>query len=284
MSEFPPPSLDEFLQSSLEDVRRVAPSTLIYAASGTRRAAALAGVETSGDKFAQWSKGELFRCIDLIFQHGVEHLFMPMLGPSQFQENTANYREHLWRWFIDGLAGPDAIAHYQRAGWRVRFAFGEFIPPLQEATELLLTKSPTDARHTLWCYAVPDFQRVWSWVIEAVQGAGAMNYADAVQAIYGEQIPPAAIYLGTVKPLISAFQLPPLLVVDEVECYWSQRPGYSLDEKQLRSILYDYAFLRKTWLEDKTDRAEQALADQEIWRRGDVLGLGERLGPFWHPK
>ena len=92
-----------------------------------------------------------------------------------------------------------------------------------------------------------------------------------------------SIYLGTVKPLLSVLQLPPLLVTSEVQCYWSLRPGYSLDEKQLRSILYDYAFTRQTWQENKTGRAQQALVQRDIWERGDILGLGKRLGPFWYP-
>ncbi len=56
-----------------------------------------------------------------------------------------------------------------------------------------------------------------------------------------------------------------------------------MDEKQLRAIFYDYAFLRQTWKEDKSGRADKALAQRELRERGDVLGLGTRKGPFWYP-
>lgn len=276
-------SLDSFLLMPLEDVQQHSPDTFIFAASGTRRAAILAGLTDIGDEYARWSRGELFRCIEMIFQHGVGHLFMPMLEPSQFRETTENYQEHLWRWYIDGLAGPDALAHYQNRGWRVRFALGENIPQLQAAAELLKKETPTNAEHTLWCFAVPNFEHVWEWVLRAVKESNSSSYSDAMLAVYGEQIPPASLYLGTVKPLLSILQIPPLIMTSEVQCYWSLRPGYSLDETQLRSILYDYAFARQTWREDKTGRAEQALAQREIWERGDILGLGKRLGPFWYP-
>ncbi len=277
------PSLDDFLLDSLERIREYAPATFIYAASGTRRAAVLSGLSDMGDEYARWSRGELFRCIEMIFQHGVKHLFMPMLEPSQFQETTENYQEHLWRWYIEGLSGPEALAHYQGQRWRVRFALGENIPQLQAATELLKNETPTNADHTLWCFAVPNFEDVWKWVLEAAQESNSSTYTDAVLAVFGEKVPPASLYLGTVKPLLSILQLPPLIMTSEVQCYWSLRPGYSLDEIQLRSILYDYAFTRQTWREDKTGRAEQALAQREIWERGDILGLGKRLGPFWYP-
>lgn len=283
MSEIQLPSLDEFLDEPVEVIQGHAPETFVYAASGTRRAAVLAGVPDVGNEYANWSRGELFRCVELIFQHGVKSLLMPMLEPGQFRETTEDYQEHLWRWYVEGLTAPDALEYYQRKGWRVRFAFGEFIPQLREAAEILKKQTPHDAAHTLWCFAVPDFQKVWEWVLQATQTSAASTYADAVQAVYGERIPPVSIYLGTVKPLLSVLQLPPLLVTSEVQCYWSLRPGYSLDEKQLRSILYDYAFTRQTWQENKTGRAQQALVQRDIWERGDILGLGKRLGPFWYP-
>ena len=75
---------------------------------------------------------------------------------------------------------------------------------------------------------------------------------------------------------------PPLLM-DDVQCYWSQQAGYSLTEQQFRRIVYDYAYLRQTWQEDKTERAKAAMAHQEIWERETIVGLGKRLGPFWYP-
>ncbi len=277
------PSLNDFLGASLAEIRPYAPDTFVYAASGTRRAAVLAGVPTAGDEFPKWSKRGLFQSIDLIFQHGVKHLIMPMLVPSQFRETTEGYQEHLWRWYVEGLTGPDSLDHYQRKDWRVRFALGEFIPQIQDAAECLKANTPPEATCTLWCFAVPDFYKVWEWVLQRTQESGSSSYSQAVKAVYGELIPPASIYLGTVKPLLSISQLPPLLLTDEVQCYWNLRPGYSLDQTQLRSILYDYAFLRKTWQKDKTGRAEQALVHRQIWERGDILGLGKRLGPFWYP-
>lgn len=96
----------------------------------------------------------------------------------------------------------------------------------------------------------------------------------------GEDIPPATLYLALGKPTISLDIIPPLLI-GNIQCYWTQQPGYTLTEKQLRTILYDYAYLRRTWREEKLDRAKEALADRPAWEEGPILGLGMQLGPFW---
>ncbi|HXF63764.1 MAG TPA: hypothetical protein VNK95_19220 [Caldilineaceae bacterium] len=51
----------------------------------------------------------------------------------------------------------------------------------------------------------------------------------------------------------------------------------------MRTILYDYAYVRPTWQADKTGRAEQALKYRQAWEDPPVVGLGVRLGPFWYP-
>jgi hypothetical protein len=275
-------TMEDFLDASLEEVRKTAPDTFIYAASGTRRAAALAGIATHGDEFARWSLDQLWRCVNLFFDHGVKHLCMPLIGPSQFEEETLGYSEYLWEWVRWGLAGDEAIEHYRLKGWRVRIAFHEFIPELKQAGDRVLRETPKGL-HTLWCFAVPQYHLPLQWMFEAALRSQVKTVEEAVEALYGEVIPHAGIYLSTGKPLLSTLQIPPLLVRGVIQGYWSQRPGYSLDDRQLRSIFYDTAYLRKTWLKDKSGRAEEAMKYREVWERAPVLGVGMRLGAFWYP-
>ncbi len=281
------PSFAEFLVLPLDALRPLLPEALIYAASGTRRAAALAGVPTQGDAFAAWTQGELWRTVELFQRCGARHLIMPMLGPSQFDEVTADYREHLWRWYLQGLTGAPALAHYRRMGWRVRLACSEFIPALRQAGQLLAAETPPEASFTLWCYAVPDYDAPLQWLIEAARRAVVETASESIPAVqrvlYGEAIPPVTLYLGTGKPQLSSLQLPPLLARGPLQGYWHQKPGYSLDEVGLRQVLYDDVYLRRTWRADKAGRAEQSLAYRQAWQRAPILGLGTRLGPFWYP-
>jgi hypothetical protein len=103
-----------------------------------------------------------------------------------------------------------------------------------------------------------------------------------VAAFYGEEIPPATLYLGAGKPQVEDSQIP-LLLVGKLECYWRQHLGYDLDAEMLRTILYDYAYLRPTWQADKTGRAEQVTTYAQAWQEPPIVGMGTRLGPFWYP-
>ncbi|MFY0538084.1 hypothetical protein [Nannocystis pusilla] len=68
-----------------------------------------------------------------------------------------------------------------------------------------------------------------------------------------------------------------------MDAYWTQRPGYRIDEREFRTILYDHLHVRRTWREDKTGRDEAAKETRRAWEEGPTLGLGARLGPFWYP-
>src|SRR5436309_1334957 len=121
MNEANVPSREEFRVAPLEEIARVAPATTIYVPAGTRRAAALAGVPAEGRAYARWSRERMIACLDLLFQHGVQHLFTLLITPSQMQE-VGPYREQMLAWTEWGIGGPEALADYARLGWRVRLA------------------------------------------------------------------------------------------------------------------------------------------------------------------
>ena len=53
------PSKAEFLAAPKEMVARGAPAAMVYAPSGTRRQAVLAGFESSSEAYAHWSRGQM---------------------------------------------------------------------------------------------------------------------------------------------------------------------------------------------------------------------------------
>lgn len=278
-------SLEAFLAAPTTEVAAVAPETMIYSVSGTRRGAALAGKLDKGQGYVQWSRERMMDCLDLIFGHGVRHVIMPVITPSQFMEATPSYREHLWDWLEEGLAGREAVADYQARGWRVRIPFAEALPRLREAGARLAAETRAENARYLWAFVIPSHNLLWELALArlAQEPGLARSAPEAIRALYGADIPPATLYLDFGKPVFSPDMAPPFLA-GVMHCYWTQRPGYSLDEGQWRRILYDYAFTRPTWKEDKQGRAAQALAHEEIWRQELIIGLGRRLGPFWYPE
>jgi hypothetical protein len=277
------PTLEEFLAAPLEEVRRVAPTTLILGVGGTRRRAILAGLSTTADEFARWSRTQMIACLDLLFRHGVQHIFTTPLIEAQWREVTPGYREKLVAWIDWGIAGPEALADYARLKWQVRLCGTERLPELQDAHMRLETATGSAGPPAVWFPLMPDMEAAWEMIIEACRSGTVTTRAEAIHAIYGQDIPLATMFLGSGKPSITADVVPPLLVGD-LQCYWRQHLGYDLDEHTVRTIFHDYAYLRRTWRADKTGRAEQVLQYGEAWNDPPVLGIGQRLGPFWFPR
>jgi hypothetical protein len=277
-----PLKFSDFLTIPSADLAALVPQTMIFAAGGTRRSAALAGISTSGNTYAQWAYDQMIACFELFFEHGVRHIITHAIIPSQYQEITQNYREQLLNWVDWVLAGPQAIEGYQKRGWKTRLMGAESLPDIMPiAKRLRENPAPMDAP-TLWFTVTPDETSPWENLLAAVRRLEATTQVEAIKAQFGEYIPPATLYIGSGKPGVFPAVVPPLLM-GKMQCYWTQRPGFILERETIRAILYDYAYTRKTWRQDKSGRAEQVLKERDIWQQAPILGLGMRLGPFWYP-
>lgn len=274
-------SLEPFLAAPIEQVRRMAPATLMWVVEGTRRSAALAGIDVSSEDYAHWSIARMNACVELFFHHGVRHVITPLLTPSHFAEVTPRYRERLLDWVALIVREPSLLAPYQRHGWRVRLLGAEGLPELQPLSEAFAAATPR-GEHTLWCSVVARSGAAWNQLLQTVVRTGARTREEAIRALYGEDIPPARLMIAFGKPMVSPEQVPPLLQ-GPMDCYFTQRPGYRITERELRTVLYDHAYLRRTWRADKTGRSDGALAHRRAWEEGPMVGLGIRLGPFWYP-
>jgi len=276
------PTLEEFLAAPVEEVAKVAPATVIYGVGGTRRQAAFNGVEPWSDEYVRWAREGSMRSAELIFSHGIQNLLMVALVPSNLQE-VDHYREQLIKRAKWVIAGDETLADYERLMCRARLLGAEEHPELSEtAAQLVKATSDPQRKHTFYWSMVFNADDPWRRVLAAVRRSQAVTQAEAIRALYGEEIPPATLYLAFGKPLITLEVIPPLLI-GKIHCYWSQQPGYTLTATKLRTILYDYAYLRSTWHEAKTERAKEALAHRQAWEEGPLFGVGMRLGPFWYP-
>ncbi|MFD3164015.1 hypothetical protein [Herpetosiphon sp. NSE202] len=277
------PTLADFLQAPLEAIQQIAPATMIFSSGGSRRKAALATMPAQGEAYARWSHGQLLTCLELFFCHGIKHLFLPMLLPNQFQETTPNYREHIEHWVAWGAASPAMREYYRERNWRVRLLDTQPSPIIAEAAQSLHQPDDTSEQPTLWWFIVRDSEDPWQAIFQAAHQTAFKTRIQAIEAIYGEPIPPAELFVSFGKPQVNHDVLPPLLV-GNLQCYWTQKPGYTLSEAEFRQILYDFKFLRQTWQSDKTERTKAALEFRQHWERGPILGLGQQLGPFWYPQ
>lgn len=277
------------------------PKTILYFAGGTRRRAVLSKI--AENDYMDWQRRQFLQSVELVFSYGVENIILSLLTPNNFSEKTPNYREHLWQWVLDGLAGKESVSYYQQKQWRVRLLYSEYFLNIfntpdnpdnlkikhiiDEVNNTFLNETASKSENTIWVLIVPEENMLIQWLITACKKIAEENSIlsidDIILKLYGEKIPPATLFLDFGKPHIATKLLPPFLT-QNLHGYWLQKPGYLVDEKELRSILYDYAVLRPTWQEDKTGRAELALDYKMIWETAPTIGIGSpRLGPHWYP-
>ena len=277
----PPLTRAEFLAAPLETVAAVAPPTVIWSPGGTRRRAVLEGI-TIDDTYLEWGRRHMLDGIALFFRFGIRHLILPILGPHQLTE-AGPYGERILHWTIQGMAGPTMLAEYRQRNWRARLIAPAAVPPLQAATAELVALPAPPGAPTVWYYCVLDDADPWQDLFAAVLRSGARTYAAAQQAVYGEEFPPATLLVGFGKPVLGTTLIPPLLCGPDLQCYWTQRAGVALPEAMLRAILYDFAYTRRTFRQDRRARYVNIERQRTLWDTTQTLGIGTAVGGFWYP-
>ena len=280
-NESNPPALAEFLAAPDEVVAAVMPPTVILSLGGTRRSAALSGVSSQSDDYARLSREKMVACFNLFFRLGVRHLFNCVVRPRQFEE-VGRYREQLLNWIDWGVTGPEALADYAEFGWRVRIGGLEAVPELRELNERLIAATPATSQHTLWFYATPTRGSLWEQTLAAAHATRARTQTELIRALLNEDVPTAGLFIGSGKAVITEDMIP-LAILGETHCYWTQRPGYEMDESIVRRIVYDCVYRRQTWQKDKSARYADIEQMRSMLESRQVLGIGKRAGGFWYP-
>ena len=268
----------------MNEMDRVAPDTIIYAPSGTRRHAILNGVADSGWDYAEWSRVQLFNCFELLFQYGIRHIILPLMSADLLKEATPNYTEYVWDWVKWGIGSEVSLADYERMKCQAHILLGQGYPVLRNTLETIRATHKPERDPYIWYGITPDVSASWIITLNLIKQLDRIPETpdQAVKLLYGLDIPSPKILIGFGKPAFQPAINPPFLIRGEMASYWSQLPGYSLNEGQLQSILHDYWDIRPTWQRNKDGR--DVLKHKDIWLEGSILGVGKRLGNFWYPQ
>lgn len=269
----------DFLELTATQIQTYAPATAVYSVGGTRRHALFTGISPTDPDYVYWTQRGFWRCAECIFRHGVQHILTIALTPANFRENK-EYQERVMQFAAAGIANQAAIEVYRQNQWQVHLTGGYGIPHFDKARDHL--QGGEGEKH-LWFMVVQDDDEPFMWMLDAIRRTQAQTRQEVIQTMFGADIPPVELFIVSGKPVISDTLLPPVLLGPKVDCYFQQKPGHVLTEHELRLILYDRAFTRNTWVNDKTGRTTNALDDRHIWEKAPLLGIGTRLGDYWYP-
>ncbi len=231
------------------------------------------------------------RLCRLFFSVGITTLVMPVFGP-ELAGRGASYRSMAAAGLAHLAADPTLLHFYAAEGVRVH-CYGDYRTYFQDTPEAYLSDlldglAPQTASHSDYrlflgvCGEMATEQLIRLGAAHAQQTGRLPDQRKLVELYYGEDVAPIAMFIGFDQ--FCMFDVP-LLTTGAEDLYFTVAPSPYLNEAQLRDILYDHLFMRRT----SKDTANLGGIDLQAMRRfyaanrHATLGVGIRHGGVWYP-
>ena len=279
-------------------VRATGHKVCVFPVNGTRRWFMLEHADKAADDFIEAYmeasiQNHVHLC-SLLFDHGIDTILAPVFGRELMHRGD----EYTKRVGIDGLVRTATDRHYreffEKYSVKVRF-YGDYRDVLTDTPYEYALKSMyevTDATKQnsgfslfFGVFADEATETIARLSVEHYLASGTIpDKHTLVQKYYGEDLPPASIFIGFDK--FSVFDMP-LLSTGEEDIYFSLSPSPYMTERQLRAILYDHIYVRRTPEPDYT----QLQPEELNWLRNyyhshqdDAFGVGKLKFNLWLPE
>lgn len=252
---------ERFLELPTEEVAALVKATgqkvVVFPVNGTRRWFMLEhGDKVGDDFFASYMETSINNHIALcsmLFDHGIHTILAPVFGRELMRRGDAYTR----RVGMDGLVRTATDANYraffEKYNVKVRF-YGDYhdvlmgteyeyaLGSIYEVTET--TKNNKRFRLFFGVFADEVTETIARLSVEHYLAEGSVpDKQTLIRKYYGEDLPPVSIFIGFDK--FSVFDMP-LLATGEEDLYFSVSPSPYMTERQLRAILYDHIYIRRT--------------------------------------
>jgi tuberculosinol/isotuberculosinol synthase len=294
--------LERFLQLPSDEVAALVGATgqklCVFPVNGTRRWFMLEHADKIGDDFFSAYMDESIRnhveLCSMFFDHGIHTMLAPVFGRELMHRGD----EYTKRVGMDGLVRTATDEYYReffaRYEVRVRF-YGDYrdvltgtpyeyaLKSMYEVTEA--TRNNSRFQLFFGVFADEAFETIARLSVEHYLAQGVVpDKQTLIRKYYGEDLPPASLFIGFDK--FSAFDMP-LLSTGEEDLYFSVSPSPYMTERQLRTILYDHIYLRRTPEPDYSALSPDELdwlRDYYRSSRDRVLGAGTLKFDLWLPQ
>jgi len=293
---------ERFLQLPTDEVCALVKATghkvCVFPVNGTRRWFMLEhGDEIGNDFFEAYMNTSIKNHVDLcamLFDHGVETILAPVFGHELMRRGD----EYTKRVGMDGLVRTATDKNYrdffEQYNVKVRF-YGDYrdvltgtpyeyaLKSIYEVTEA--TKHNTTFRLFFGVFADAVTETIARLSVEHYLAQGSIPDKEAlVRKYYGEDLPPVSLFIGFDK--FSVFDMP-LLSTGEEDLYFSFSPSPYMTEHQLRAILYDHIYVRRTPEPDYTKLPPEELnwlREYYRYNKDYALGVGKLKFNLWFPE
>jgi adenosine tuberculosinyltransferase len=279
-------------------VRATGHKVCAFPVNGTRRWFMLEHGDKSGDDFVEaYMEASIKNHVELcamLFDHGIDTILAPVFGRELMHRGD----EYTKRVGMDGLVRTATDRHYreffEKYNVRVHF-YGDYrdmltgtpyeyaLKSIYEVTEA--TKQNSAFRLFFGVFADEATDTIARLSVEHYLALGAIpDKQTLVRKYYGEDLPPVSIFIGFDK--FSVFDMP-LLSTGAEDLYFSLSPSPYMTERQLRAILYDHIYVRRTPEPDYTELESSELEWLRNYYRANkdyAFGVGKLKFSLWLPE
>jgi len=291
-----------FLELPVNEVAAIVQATgkkvVVFPVNGTRRWFMLEHADKIGNDFFHAYMDESIKnhvqLCSMLFDHGIHIILAPVFGRELMHRGD----EYTKRVGMDGLVRTATDKNYRdfykKYNVRVRF-YGDYRDVLKgtEYESVLgflyevmeTTKENTRSNLFFGVFADEVTETISRLSVEHYLAHGAVpDKSTLIRKYYGEDMPPASLFIGFDK--FSIFDMP-LLATGEEDLYFSVSPSPYMTEHQLRAILYDHIYIRRAPEPDytKMDRDELDWLREYYRTNKDIaLGVGKSKFNLWFPE
>jgi tuberculosinol/isotuberculosinol synthase len=290
---------DRFLQLPADEVAALVTATghkvCVFPVNGTRRWFMLEyAQEISDDFFSAYMDASIKNHVELcgmLFDHGIKTILAPVFGRELMRRGD----EYTQRVGMDGLVRTAADKTYRdfftKYNVRVRF-YGDYrdvltgtkyesvLASLYEVMDA--TKNNKAFNLYFGVFADEVTETIARLSVEHYQTYHAVPDKNAlIRKYYGEELPPVSMFIGFDK--FSVFDMP-LLSTGEEDLYFSVSPSPYMTQDQLRAILYDHIYIRRTPEPDYTKLGREELDWLRNYYRANkdrAFGVGKLKFDLW---
>jgi hypothetical protein len=310
-AEEAPPSLEEFLGMDDARVKSIVAGSPegrvgVLVPDGNRKAGlVLWGLNPSKKDFDRDLFNRLHsKFLDVVrtfFDNGVRMLFVPTVTTRNFDRGKAYLDATMSDGLVHFFHDPLWLSFYEQSDIRVRFYGDREIIKRNGFTTLLEWMDELEGRTAsnkgpvlffgVACDRSLEEVRLSSIGIEIHSQLGrAPSRTELVEAYYGIDVPDVGFFIRPTE-VRDSDMLPVLISGYKTQMYFPVSPVAFISKKTVRTILYDLMFNRVLSGGKKIYRKED-ITTEEMSKVKDyyqsnletVLGLGDRLGPFWLPR
>lgn len=296
------PSLVEFLELPTEEVAKIVRTggkkVCVFPFNGTRRWFLLEyGREFDDDtfeKYAELTTQGYINNYKLLFDHGIDSVVAPVFGGEIMMSRGEEYMREIGANMSFLATHPAFHEFYETYDIRVHF-YGDYRKELCETPYAYISESFDEVTQKTAHHAIRDlFYGVWADdATQTIAELSVKHYKNTgkiptrrelIKQYYGEYIEKADIFIGFEK--FTVFDYPMLGWGDE-SLYFTVAPSLSMNDRQLRNILYDHIYQRPKQEPDYFRMpGEDFETMRHIYQRNCevTFGVGEILGGIWYSK